>query len=69
MGMRMNKRDRKSLRADKYWQSVWHRQMLIESTPLTSVSNGGRTIETQKENTKCQIPTLSTSLDHQSITK
>ena len=50
--MRMrSKRDRQSLRDDKYWQSIWHRQMLFKTKALTSVLSCDRTKEIHGDKT------------------
>lgn len=68
--MQINKRDRSALRADKYWRSIWHRQMLFKTKPLTSVSSCDRTkeIHGNKELSQCPDPTSSISLDQKSMT-
>jgi len=69
--MRMrSKRDRQSLRADKYWQSIWHRQMLFKTKPLTSVLSCDRTkeIHGNKELSQCPDHTSSISSDQKSMT-
>lgn len=68
--MQINKRDRSALRADKYWRSIWHRQMLFKTKPLTSVSSCDRTkeINGNKELSQCPDHTSSTSLDQKSMT-
>lgn len=50
--MQINKRDRSALRADKYWRSIWHRQMLFKTKPLTSVSSCDRTKGVYENSTK-----------------
>ena len=69
--MQINKRDRSALRADKYWRSIWHRQMLFKTKALTSVSSCERTkeIHGNKELSQCPNHILSINLNHQSIRK
>ena len=68
--MQINKRDRSALRADKYWRSIWHRQMLFKTKALTSLASCETTkeIHGNKELSQCPDHTSSINSDQKSMT-
>lgn len=53
----MNKRDRSALRADKFWKSIWLKQMVMWQRPLTFKKAYGRTkkVHINKENSNVRV--------------